>query len=100
MFEVGDIVRVRAWDDLVSEFGTDSAGDILFPGFGWLFQSDKNCFGLPAEIINMGGDNITWLNVEGEDFELLVPRDAVEPLHAFSNNQFNDEDWYEMVGFK
>lgn len=98
MFEVGDIVRIRSWDDLVSEFGTDSAGDILLPNVGWLFQSDKDCYGKLAEVTETGPDNGSWMAVDGENFSLVVPKDAVELLRDAKSNQFNDEDWHELLG--
>lgn len=48
-YNIGDIVKLRSWDDLAKEFGEDYQGDIP-TGEVWAFSSNKRSYGHLATI--------------------------------------------------
>lgn len=72
-FKVGELVRIRQWDDMVEEFGVDSAGDVVGNCVSFVTSMKPLC-GKYAEIVsiaengvevklklfNCGGLNTSW----------------------------------------
>ena len=76
-FQVGQRVRIRQWDDMLSEFGSNSAGSILCAA---IFVSDmKYLCGREFTIEKIRGNRrVTF--VESDDFQYSL--DMIEPLYA------------------
>lgn len=49
IYNIGDIVRLRSWDDLEKQFCKDDQGDIPI-GEVWAFSSNKRSYGHLATI--------------------------------------------------
>lgn len=64
-FKVGDRVRIRQWDDMAKEFGTDSFGNIKC--CNCFFKGMKNLCGKKATISYLGG--FLSQDVDLNDFE-------------------------------
>ena len=58
-FKVGELVRIRQWDDMVKEFGTDSFGSVACRYF--FTKSMKPLCGKYAEIKDLRVDGIVFL---------------------------------------
>ena len=72
-FKVGELVRIRQWDDMVKEFGVDSVGDVVGNCVSFVTSMKPLC-GKYAEIVsiaengvevklklfNCGGLNTSW----------------------------------------
>lgn len=72
-FKVGELVRIRQWDDMVEEFGVDSVGDVVGNCVSFVTSMKPLC-GKYAEIVsiaengvevklklfNCGGLNTSW----------------------------------------
>ena len=59
IFSIGDTVIVKEWDDLVSEFGTDSDGDIDV-GPSYFFRSMKCMYGKIGTVDSFDEDDETY----------------------------------------
>lgn len=49
-FKAGDLVRIRQWDDMKSQFGTDEDGDISLSRGFYFVQGMKHLCGMEFEI--------------------------------------------------
>lgn len=74
---IGDVLRVREWDDMEAEFGLDSVGDIPCPGLfvrgmehlcGKIFTVEKIISGM--RIVPVENDFGGW----------LISADMLEPI--------------------
>ena len=71
---VGELVRVRQWDDMVAEFGVDDGGDI--PCENYFTVSMKHLCGeefVVKEITEYG-------SVKGHNFGYNISADMLEPV--------------------
>ena len=71
-FKVGELVRIRQWDDMVKEFGVDSVGDIyscvqfvtsmkpLCGKYAEIVSLDENDVEVKLKFFNCGGLDTSW----------------------------------------
>lgn len=52
--EVGDVVRIKSWDDMVYEYGCDDDGDIKLGKAKWFFAENKELCGSKCRILQKG----------------------------------------------
>lgn len=80
-FKVGDKVRIRQWDDMEKEFGTDIDGDIdCFPVFS---KAMRKLCGKKAKIKFISGtcvDLWDFEGCEGKDKGFFFSTDMIEPV--------------------
>ena len=81
MFKVGDRVRIRDWDDMEREYGTDSDGDI-FIGGRYFFKKMRHLCGRYATIDYIDENGVIvlkdWSDTSG-DIILIFTKEMVEP---------------------
>lgn len=82
MFNVGDRVRIRQWDDMLLEFGLDRDGDIdCEQCFTWVMRDEGLC-GRTATIIDIDSNGGVDLDFDDEsgDIEWQYSTAMLEPL--------------------
>ena len=80
-FKVGELVRIRQWDDMVKEFGTDGFGSVACRYFFTVAM--KTLCGKYAEIKDLRVDGIVFLrffNCEKEDKCWSYSTDMIEKV--------------------
>lgn len=79
-FRVGDLVRIREWDDMAKEYGVDDNGDIkVYLGFP---ASEKALCGKVAQIVEIGTSiHLKFLDSTKVPF-VFVTSKMLEPLSA------------------
>lgn len=79
-FKVGELVRIRQWDDMVKEFGVDSVGDIdsCVP----FVTSMKPLCGKYAEIVRLNGSlvELKFFNCGGLNTSWRYSTDMIEKV--------------------
>lgn len=79
-FKVGELVRIRQWDDMEKEFGVNDLGDIdICVGF---VTSMKPLCGKYAEIVRLNGSlvELKFFNCGGLDTNWLYSTDMIEKV--------------------
>ena len=79
-FKVGELVRIRQWDDMVKEFGVDSVGDI--DSCAPFVTSMKPLCGKYAEIVRLNGSlvELKFFNCGGLDKSWCYSTDMIEKV--------------------
>lgn len=80
-FKVGELVRIRQWDDMEKEFGTNDIGDILCEN-GFIKEMYPLC-GLYAEIVSLDKDGrvgLKFFNCEGSYTGYTYSTDMIEKV--------------------
>lgn len=80
-FKVGELVRIRQWDDMEKEFGTNDIGDILCEN-GFIEEMYPLC-GLYAEIVSLDKDGrvgLKFFNCEGSYTGYTYSTDMIEKV--------------------
>ena len=81
-FKVGELVRIRQWDDMVKEFGVDDVGDIILCKTGFIKKMYPLC-GLYAEIVSLdkyGRVGLKFFNCEGSYTGYTYSTDMIEKV--------------------
>ena len=81
-YKVGDKVKIRKWDDMVSEFDVDASGDIELPGIFFTNEMKKFC----GKIVT-----IQERCVDLDDDECYRILEDTEHEFNFSDDMFEDE---------
>lgn len=79
-FKVGELVRIRQWDDMVKEFGLDADGDIkTYAGF---VSYMKPLCGKYAEIVRLDGSlvELKFFNCDGLNTSWNYSTDMIEKV--------------------
>ena len=79
-FKVGELVRIRQWDDMVKEFGLDADGDIkTYAGF---VSYMKPLCGKYAEIVRLNGSlvKLKFFNCDGLNTSWGYSTDVIEKV--------------------
>lgn len=73
--KAGDIVRVRDWDDMERQYGTDSDGNIHLPDEWWFNNSMKPFCGKDYKISGVFSESYGLENTGGYNFtdDMLLP---------------------------
>ena len=80
-FKVGELVRIRQWDDMVKEFGTKDTGSVICKCYFTVAM--KPLCGKYAEIKDLRADDIVFLrffNCEKEEKCWLYSTDMIEKV--------------------
>lgn len=80
-FKVGELVKIRQWDDMAKEFGTNDIGDILCEN-GFIKEMYPVC-GLYAEIVSLDKDcrvGLKFFNREGVYTNYTYSADMIEKV--------------------
>lgn len=77
-YKVGDIIRVRDWDDMERQYGTDSDGDIRLPDGWWFKNSMKPFCGKDYKISKVFVTSYLLEDTDDYHFtdDMLVPAEA------------------------
>jgi hypothetical protein len=81
-FKVGELVRIRQWDDMVKEFGVDDVGDIILCKNGFIKNMYPLC-GLYAEIVSLEKDGrvgLKFFNCEWSYTGWVYSTDMIEKV--------------------
>ena len=100
MFKVGDRVRIRDWDDMEREYGTDSDGDIKVPDMSFL-QCMRHLCGRYATIRSIDRqDNIigleNWSDDSGDTLWCFTT-EMVEPAEENTLKQGEKKDMNKLL---
>lgn len=94
-FYVGQLVRIREWEDMKAEFGVTESGYIndhkqyCFPR-----QYNRYC-GLEVTIKEIGDDG--FIVVENDEPSIALLASELEPVEECRTVPFNEELFYQMV---
>lgn len=101
MFNVGDVVRVRQWDDMADEFCVDCDGDILVKE--WYFRRDMidTCGkeAIIARVYNSGD----WFELSFDDDSLAgyevygFESSMIESVIQASEALFNETEFVSLI---
>ncbi|HAU85231.1 MAG TPA: hypothetical protein DCW90_06930, partial [Lachnospiraceae bacterium] len=111
-YKVGDKVRVRNWDDMVKEFGTD-CGYILTPGCYFVGYMKKYCNSIVTidaindNIYNIKEDNNVWQwcdEMFEPDYHFKPARKIEKTLISkvasdFSDCSITDETFHNILNY-
>ena len=81
-YKVGDKVKIRKWDDMVSEFDVDASGDIELPGIFFTNEMKEFCgkiVTIQERCVDLGG---------GGCYKII---EDTEHKFYFSDDMFEDE---------
>lgn len=81
-YKVGDKVKVRGWDDMVSEFDVDASGDIELPGIFFTKKMEKFC----GKIVTIQEREV---DLDGEAYYEIL--EDTEHEYDFSDDMFEDD---------
>lgn len=103
MFDVGDSVRVREWDDMAGEFIVDLDGDII-AGKMFFLGSMRDVCGAGAiicDVSQMNGENrytLTFNDALQKRFGAYTYNDGmIEPLTQTSATPFNEAEFVILI---
>lgn len=81
-YKVGDKVKIRKWDDMVSEFDLDARGDIELPGIFFTNEMKKFC----GKIVTIQERKV---DLDGEVYYEIL--EDTEHEYDFSDDMFEDD---------
>ena len=81
-YKVGDKVKVRGWDDMVSEFDLDARGDIELPGIFFTKKMEKFC----GKIVTIQEREV---DLDGKAYYEIL--EDTEHEYDFSDDMFEDD---------
>ena len=81
-YKVGDKVKIRKWDDMVSEFDVDASGDIELPGIFFTKKMEKFC----GKIVTIQERKV---DLDGEEYYEIL--EDTEHEYNFSDDMFEDD---------
>ena len=81
-YKVGDKVKVRKWDDMVSEFDVDASGDIELPGIFFTKKMEKFC----GKIVTIQEREV---DLDGKAYYEIL--EDTEHEYDFSDDMFEDD---------
>lgn len=87
-FHVGDVVRIRQWDDMKAEYGLDRSGDIRCPG--WFLKAMRQYCGYEATITSMSPSGVVILDKHPGSFQYTTA--MLEPIEDLSTETIPDFD--------
>lgn len=88
-FHIGDLVRIRQWDDMVSQYGTSDYG-IPTPGASFVHQM-KNLCGREFIIDNFI-EQCGRIFVKGHNFFWNITEYMIEPADEFEDGVYDSEE--------
>lgn len=90
--EVGDELKIRSWDDMENEFGTDRHGNILCDGVFMRFM--RHICDAPFTVKAIHGTTvIRFISEEGSGDGFRISADMLEPRKADDKPEESDEDF-------
>ena len=81
-YKVGDKVKIRKWDDMVSEFDVDASGDIELPGIFFTNEMKEFC----GKIVTIQERNV---DLDGEEYYEIL--EDTGHKFSFSDDMFEDD---------
>ena len=101
MFQVGDVVRVRSWDDMASEYEIDDDGDIKIRPGVWLLSNKKTICEAKGIISAIEEDPFFtgYCYVLIHDIKYCLPFESLVKIESASQPQFDNADWQKMRWF-
>lgn len=100
MFNVGDIVRVREWDDMAREYGVDIDGDINTPVY--FVKGMKPLCGDRAKITRIYAGGCIELyfldSCSGKETDFCYHESMLEPYYQSSIVSFDEAEFMDMIG--
>lgn len=88
-FKVGDVVRIRQWDDMLNEYGKDSDGDIVCSHNTIFCSSMKYLCGKIFIIEGFDDEQIYGLDEADKDGWKIIP-EMLEPA-VLDDTPLNDD---------
>lgn len=87
-FHVGDVVRIRQWDDMKAEFGVDSGRDIACPGC--FIRDMKRFCGMEVTILDISTHGYVRLSDRLGDYNYTTS--MLEPVEDPGPDLIPDSD--------
>lgn len=95
-FKVGDLVRIRSWEDMRNESGGEDEDGDLFIGNNFFFGSNRCFCGEEFIISEMAGDICYGYDEELDlDFGLLINTSMIELVN---DREFDDSEINSFLG--
>lgn len=89
MFEVGDRIVIRDWDDMAADFEIDDDGDISISEYNTYFIDEmRRLCGAHGVIDNIDDDDYVYLSLDDEELNEFAHRYNFFPLML----RLEDED--------
>lgn len=90
--EVGDELKIRSWDDMENEFGTDDYGNI--PCEGIFARCMQHICNSPFTVKRTRGVMFKFfVSEEGSEGDWVISADMLEPRKADNKPEESDEDF-------
>lgn len=90
--EVGDELKIRSWDDVENEFGTDDYGNI--PCEGTFVRCMQHICNSPFTVKRARGGMFKYfVSEEGSEGDWVISADMLEPRKADDKPDESDEDF-------
>lgn len=101
MFQVGDVVRVRSWDDMASEYEVDDVGDIRIRLGVWFFSGKRRLCGDEGIISSIEPDPFFngYCSVLMHGTLYSLPFESLIKIESASQPQFDNADWQNLMGW-
>ena len=97
---VGDVVRVRAWDDMAGEYDVVD-GDIFLPDY--VFLAEMKCFcGVEYEVVDVGSDLTVCLrslntNECSPSDDYVITPYMLEPVYSDELASVEESDFISIL---
>lgn len=90
--EVGDELKIRSWDDMENEFGTNDYGNI--PCEGTFTRCMQHICNSPFTVKRICGVMLKqFVSEEGSEGDWVISADMLEPRKADNKPEESDEDF-------
>ena len=101
MFQIGDVVRVRSWDDMTSEYEVDDAGDIKIRSGVWFFRGRRYICGDEGIISSIEPDPFFrgYCSVLIQEAQYHLPFESLVKIESVSQSPFDNADWQNLMGW-
>lgn len=101
MFQVGDVVRVRSWDDMASEYEIGFLGDIRIAPDIWFLEYMRPICGAEGIILSIERDPdlAGYCSVLLREGQYCLPFESLVKIESASQPQFDNADWQNLMGW-
>ena len=94
-FYVGQLVRIREWENMKEEFGETESGDINNHEYYYFRKQYNKYCGMEGAIKEISDDG--FITLESDETPIALLASELEPVEECQTVPFDEELFYQMV---
>lgn len=93
---IGDVLRIRSWEDMITEFEVDEDEEILYDGV-WFLTDMRGLCGRIFTVSNIEGDDEMGYDYQSVQGVEQIDKDATWSIRAWMLEPYEDDEDFECA---